>query len=136
MSEVLIIKKRKDFIRVAAKGKKVTAFGLILQAARNLSDVPQEQLPRIGYTVTKKVGKAHIRNRSKRRLRAAARLVFPKLALPGTDYVIIGRYNTKDLEFQRLVHHMKKALIQINKELTGNDDLAPETSDAAADLSD
>ena len=50
MSEVLIIKKRKDFIRVAAKGKKVTAFGLILQAARNLS--AENLSPRIGYTVT------------------------------------------------------------------------------------
>ena len=58
MSEVLIIKKRKDFIRVAAKGKKVTAFGLILQAARNLS--AENLSPRIGYTVTKKVGKAHL----------------------------------------------------------------------------
>lgn len=134
MSEVLIIKKRKDFIRVAAKGKKVTAFGLILQAARNLS--AENLSPRIGYTVTKKVGKAHIRNRCKRRLRAAAQLVFPKLALPDTDYVLVGRYNTKDLEFSRLVYHLKKALIQINKELTGNDESASEISNAAADLSD
>lgn len=134
MSEVLVIKKRKDFIRVAAKGKKVTAFGLILQAARNLS--AENLSPRIGYTVTKKVGKAHIRNRCKRRLRAAAQLVFPKLALPGTDYVLIGRYNTKDLEFSRLVYHMKKALIQINRELNGYEESASEISDAAADLSD
>lgn len=134
MSEVLIIKKRKDFIRVAAKGKKVTAFGLILQAARNLS--AENLSPRIGYTVTKKVGKAHIRNRCKRRLRAAVQIVFPERALPNTDYVLIGRYNTKDLEFSRLVYHLKKALIQINKELTGNDESASEISNAAADLSD
>lgn len=134
MSEVLIIKKRKDFIRVASEGKKVTAFGFVLQAARNL--LAENHPPRIGYTVTKKIGKAYIRNRSKRRLRAAARQIFPLLALPGTDYVLIGRYNTKDIEFSRLVHHLKKAFIQINKELIGNDEAALETSESAFNLAD
>ena len=134
MSEVLIIKKRKDFIRVASEGKKVTAFGFVLQAARSIS--AENRPPRIGYTVTKKIGKAYIRNRSKRRLRAAARQIFPLLALPDTDYVLIGRYNTKDIEFSRLLHHLKKAFIQINKELTGNDEAALETSESAPNLAD
>lgn len=134
MSEVLVIKKRKDFLRVAAKGKKVSALALILQAARNLSS--QGNPPRVGYTATKKLGKAHIRNRCKRRLRAAVRIVFPTLALPDTDYVLIGRYNTAEIEFRRLVHHLKKALIEINRELSGNDKILAENIDSAADISD
>ncbi|MFR8205101.1 MAG: hypothetical protein ACLU99_01325 [Alphaproteobacteria bacterium] len=45
-----------------------------------------------------------------RRLRAAAREVFPDNARVKTDYVLIGRYNTADIEFKKLVSEMKKAL--------------------------
>lgn len=117
MLKVLILKKRKDFVRVA-QGLKVAAPGLILQAAQSLSS-PHREIPEdgcfLGYTVTKKVSKAHIRNRSKRRLRAAAREVFPDNARVKTDYVLIGRYNTADIEFKKLVSEMKKALCKINK---------------------
>ena len=57
MSEVLILKKRKDFVRVAAKGVKVATSTLILQAAQSLS--APEGSCRTGYTTTKKIGKAH-----------------------------------------------------------------------------
>ena len=70
MLKVLILKKRKDFVRVA-QGLKVAAPGLILQAAQSLSS-PHREIPEdgcfLGYTVTKKVGKAHIRNRIKQQL--------------------------------------------------------------------
>ena len=96
----------------------MAAPGLILRAAQSLSS-PHREIPEdgcfLGYTVTKKVGKAHIRNRSKRRLRAAAREVFPDNARAKTDYVLIGRYNTADIEFKKLVSEMKKALCKINK---------------------
>ena len=59
MSEVLILKKRKDFVRVAAKGVKVATSTLILQAAQSLS--APEGSCRTGYTTTKKIGKAHVR---------------------------------------------------------------------------
>lgn len=51
MTEVRVVKKRKDFIKVAKQGEKVVQPTLILQAAFNLSvagDTCQ-----IGYTVTK-----------------------------------------------------------------------------------
>ena len=62
---------------------------LILQAAQSLS-TPHKVIPEdscfLGFTATKKLGKAHIRNRTKRRLRAAAQQIFPHLALNGIDY--------------------------------------------------
>jgi ribonuclease P protein component len=45
----------------------------------------------VGYTCSKKVGNAVARNRAKRRLRAAAAALAPRLGLPGWDYVLIGK---------------------------------------------
>ena len=52
-----------------------------------LDDAP----PRIGFTATKKIGNAVMRNRAKRRLRALAREILPDAARPGWDYVLVGR---------------------------------------------
>lgn len=46
---------------------------------------------RVGFTVTKKIGGAVVRNRLKRRLRALVRESLPALASPAHDYVLIGR---------------------------------------------
>jgi len=46
---------------------------------------------RVGFTVTKKIGGAVVRNRMKRRFRALAREVMPTLGFPGSDHVMIGR---------------------------------------------
>ena len=45
----------------------------------------------IGFTVTKKIGGAVIRNRMKRRFRALAREIFPEAGIAGADHVLIGR---------------------------------------------
>lgn len=114
--KVFILKKRKDFIR-AAKGFKVVVNGLVLQAALSLS-APDNDTCFVGYTATKKIGKAHIRNRTKRRLRAAVALVFPQKALSGVDYVLIGRHNTTTLDFSYLVKRLSIAIDDINKQIT------------------
>lgn len=112
MTEIKILQKRKDFIRVALQGQKMVTSGLILQAAQNLS--ASQTGTRLGYTATKKIGKAHVRNRTKRRLRAAAREIFPLHARPQTDYVLIGRYNTAGIDFIELKKNMAWALKKIN----------------------
>ncbi len=117
--KVLVLKKRKDFLR-AAKGLKSVAPSLILQAAQSLSTPYKPRLDDgcyLGFTATKKLGKAHLRNRVKRRLRAAAAACFPAQARAGTDYVLIGRYNTAETGFEKLKADMTKALEDINRQL-------------------
>lgn len=118
MVEVLILKKRKDFVR-AAKGLKLVAPSLILQAAQSFSS-PQktagEDCCFLGFTATKKLGKATYRNRTKRRLRAAARDIFARHGRPNTDYVLIGRYNTATVDYKQLREDMKYAVKKINKQ--------------------
>jgi ribonuclease P protein component len=68
---------------------------------------------RLGLTVTKKLGTAVIRNRIKRRLREAARLVFLENAAAGFDYVAIARPAALTADFSVLLDDMKRALLRL-----------------------
>jgi ribonuclease P protein component len=68
---------------------------------------------RVGFTASRKVGKAVCRNRAKRRLRAAAERVLPVHGRPGIDYVIIARRGTGDQPFSALLCDLEAALRRI-----------------------
>lgn len=100
------LKKRAEFLRVAAKGRKAPMPGLVLQALeRGDADVA-----RFGFTVTKKVGNSVVRNRVRRRLREVVRIVGREQALEGTDIVVIGRSGTRGRRFESLLADYRKAL--------------------------
>ena len=65
---------------------------------------------RVGFTVTKKIGGAVIRNRMKRRFRALARELLPTGGLPGADHVFIGREGGVERDFSLLREELAKAL--------------------------
>jgi ribonuclease P protein component len=98
--------RRAEFLRVAAKGRKAPAPGLVLQA------LPREDAgpARVGFTVTRKVGNAVVRNRARRRLRAAAQQVLAEQPLAGVDLVLIGRDATLRRPFPELIADLKGAL--------------------------
>lgn len=98
--------RRAEFLRVAAKGRKAPMPGLVLQALKRDDDAPA----RLGFTVTKKVGNAVIRNRTRRRLREAARLVLREQPVAGTDLVLIGRDATRSRDFAALREDLRRAL--------------------------
>ncbi|MGE5506120.1 MAG: ribonuclease P protein component [Actinomycetota bacterium] len=106
------LKKRADFLRVAAVRRKWAAPGLILQAAPASEPTPDDTV-RVGFTVSKKVGNAVTRNRAKRRLRAAVDRVFPDNARAGLDYVVIGRQETPARPWDLLVQDLKQALKRV-----------------------
>ncbi|AJD50700.1 MAG: ribonuclease P protein component [Rhodospirillales bacterium] len=113
------LKKRAEFLRVAGTRRKWVTQGLILQGAPRPGIKPdteyagEDRLARVGFTVTKKVGKAVVRNRVRRRLRAVADQLMADMALPGWDYVVIGRQQTIDRDFEKLVDDMRFALRRI-----------------------
>ena len=56
---------------------------------------------RVGITVSKKLGKAHVRNRVRRRLREVYRLNEAKFQ-PGWDIVVVARSKAVDAPFDKL----------------------------------
>ena len=65
---------------------------------------------RVGYTVTKKIGNAVVRNRMKRRLRSLARDLLPTVGVPGADHVLIGRAGGVERNFATLREELARAL--------------------------
>ena len=70
---------------------------------------------RLGLTVTRKIGGAVVRNRARRRLRAAAAAIFPSCARAGYDYVLIARRTTPTRPYRELVGDMEKALARLHR---------------------
>lgn len=102
------LKKRKEFLFLAARGCKAPVRGLVLQ----LFQRSDSNAPRIGFTVTKKVGNSVVRNRARRRLREVVRIVETETPLNGLDLVLIGRAATLSRSFADLVADFRKALQQ------------------------
>ena len=103
------LRKRKDFL-AAARGRKRAERGLVLQANFRNDENP----PRLGFTVTRKVGCAVERNRAKRRLRAAAAEVLSLTAKDGYDYVLIGRQDTLSRRWPDLLGDLRIALSKVH----------------------
>ena len=68
---------------------------------------------RVGFTVTKKIGNAVVRNRMKRRLRALARELLPAAGVRGADHVLIGRNGGVERDFASLRSELAKALRKV-----------------------
>ena len=69
---------------------------VVLYARKNRSE-----RNRLGITVSKKLGKAHIRNRVRRRFREIYRLNEEKFQ-PGWDIVVVARSKAITADFQKL----------------------------------
>ena len=67
----------------------------------------------IGFTATKRIGGAVVRNRAKRRLREAARQLIPAHGIAGADYVLIARQACAERPWPRLLDDVKTALIRL-----------------------
>ena len=100
-----------EYARVYRRGKSYVAPQLVLYVCKN-----RLGRTRVGFTATKKVGHAVVRNRARRRLREVYRLHNPALK-QGWDIVLVGRGRTatmpwKDLNEQFLRLCKKLSLLE------------------------
>lgn len=90
-SRILRLKKRPEFLAVAAASRKCVTPSVVVQARPAPADLPADAPARFGFTATRKVGGSVVRNRARRRIKAAAALLGPAHAKPGVDYVFVAR---------------------------------------------
>ena len=105
------IRKRADFL--AANGGRRTATPGFILLVRDRKD--SDPAMRVGFTVTKKIGGAVVRNRMKRRFRALAREVMPEKGFAGSDHVVIGRDRGIERDFGLLRNELASALDGLRK---------------------
>jgi ribonuclease P protein component len=108
----LRLRKRHDFTRVQRRGERVVLPNLI--AVHRQGGVRPEPGPRFGLTVSKKVGNAVVRNRTKRWLREAIRRVYARDdGLSDTDVVFIARPSAAGASGAEILHQVETAFARI-----------------------
>jgi ribonuclease P protein component len=105
--DVARLKNRAQFL-AAAKGASLARGGVAVQ---KLDRQDGSAAIGAGFTASKKVGGAVVRNLAKRRLREAARALLPLHGAPGCDYVFIARAGTAQRDWLRLLDDMRSALL-------------------------
>jgi ribonuclease P protein component len=103
---LVTLRKRADFL-AANRGRRFPMPGFVL-LVRPRED--GDETMRVGFTVTRKIGGAVVRNRMKRRLRALARELLPTGGVAGADHVLIGRTSGIERDFVLLRQELAKAL--------------------------
>ena len=104
-------RRRAEFLRLAARGRKLSRPGFLMQALLSSDEAPV----RVGYTATKKIGNAVLRNRARRRLREAVRLTLAERKLCGVELVLVCRKETAILPFATLCASLESALAELRK---------------------
>ncbi|WP_106777083.1 ribonuclease P protein component [Peptostreptococcus russellii] len=96
------IKKDSDFRKVYQRGKSMADRNLVIYTYKNGRDKS-----RIGISISKKVGKANVRNRIRRYIKEAYRLNIDENIKEGYDIVFIARINSQNSEYKDIEKSMK-----------------------------
>lgn len=121
MATIERLRKRPDFL-AAAEGRRfhterMTAQGRVRGAHPRDGQAPEGL--RLGFTITKRVGKATERNRIRRRLRAAVAVVAADLpadvAALSADVVLIARRPALDAAFALLAEDLRRAIPTVTR---------------------
>ncbi len=121
--------RRADFL--AAARAFACAQGAVSAQARFRDD--HSDRIRIGFTATRRIGGAVVRNRAKRRLREAARAVAPLHVVPGCDYVLLARGGTPTRPWPSLLDDMARALHRLSADLRRAEAASLASDDAPGD---
>lgn len=109
------LRARAEFLRVRT-GSRCVAPGFILEARARVGE-PKDgaSAARFGYTASRKIGGAVVRNRARRRLKEAVRLAAGPYARPDFDYVLIARVSTVQRRFADLVEDLRLAFDKVHR---------------------
>ena len=105
---LITIKKRSTFVHVKNHGKFIRSKSFNLQS---LEDLKLDKMIVVGYTATKRLGNAVIRNKSKRIMRELARKVIKKYGKINFYYVIIAKSNLLKKPFKELELELEKLIV-------------------------
>ena len=115
MTAIERLKTRAEFLHVR-EGSRFAAPSLVLQArARGEQGGALPGVARFGFTASKALGGAVLRNRARRRLKEAVRIVAPEHAVPGYDYVLIARSGTVQRRFTEITKDLERALTKVHQ---------------------
>ena len=115
MTTIGRLKTRPEFLYVRG-GTRFATPSLVLQARRRApAGATAPHLARFGFTATKTIGGAVVRNRARRRLKEAVRLTGADHAAEGYDYVLIARGGTVQRPFIELIKDLERALAKVHE---------------------
>ena len=107
------LKRRADFVAAAASRRRWVTPAFVLQAGPRVATSGAADEIGVGFTASRRIGKAVARNRARRRLVEAARAVLPGPARPGYNYVIVARPAVLTCPFERLLTDLRTAFARI-----------------------
>lgn len=99
------LRKRAEFL-AARRGEKRRGRLFLIE----VFDRKDGGAPRVGFTVTSKVGNAVVRNRIRRRLKEAVRIHAADDMAAGNDYVIVGRRDILTVPFGQLATELSRRI--------------------------
>jgi ribonuclease P protein component len=108
------LRRRADFQRVS-RGRRRAFEAFTLQGTERPAEEAAGAGPRVGFTVTRKVGNAVVRNRIRRRLKAALVGAKPLEARADSDYVLVARREALARPFAALVDDLRRAFRAIGR---------------------
>jgi ribonuclease P protein component len=120
--KILRIKKSIEFQKIGKKGKKFHSKTLLLLSLPTPEFYLQDKLEsknaanflRVGFTVSKTVGNAVVRNYAKRRLREACKALLLEYGKNHHDYVIIARREIKGATYETILSDLRFCLRRID----------------------
>jgi ribonuclease P protein component len=114
-ASVTRLKRRREFLEVAATGRRWVTPAFVLQAGPRTVAGSDAQIG-LGFTASRRVGNAVARNRARRRLVEAARKLLPGAAEPGYNYVLVARPVVLTCRFDRLLSDLTTAFARVTRQ--------------------
>jgi ribonuclease P protein component len=99
------LKENRDFRRVFRRGKSFATHRLVLYYCDN-----RQSIVRVGFSISKKVGNAVVRNRVKRMLRAGFQSLLPELKDKSLDIVVVCRKDAAEADYHELMQDVMKLI--------------------------